>query len=347
MHTILLIQTGGTIGSKTKKNIVNVSKKNFIKSFLLKNIKKKIDYKIYHPINILSENASPNDWNNIIKCIEKNWKNEYSGIIITHGTDTLSYAASALSQYFYNFNKPIIIVSSDKPIEEKNSTGIFNLKAAINFISNIQLPGIYVPYKNPRNNFVSFFIGSRVKQINAYNNELNARFSNTFCVYKKNKFIFIKEKNPSILSIKKNCNSSLLNKKFKFTNKILMINPYPGLNYETYNLNKIKPKAILHTLYHSGTASTKNNYEKKLSLSKFIKKNKSKNIPFYISPLSNKNKNIYESLKILLNLNVRCLEGITVESAYAKLALAYGSFVNEKDRNNFLKKNNFFEKIYF
>ena len=40
MNTILLILTGGTIGSAKKKNIVNVSKNNHLKSYLLKNNKK-------------------------------------------------------------------------------------------------------------------------------------------------------------------------------------------------------------------------------------------------------------------------------------------------------------------
>ena len=347
MNTILLILTGGTIGSEKKRNIVDISENNYLEFFLLKNINKEINYKILQPINILSENAIPSDWNSIVKCIEENWDSDFSGIIITHGTDTLSFTASALSQYFYNFSKPVVLVTSDKPLKEKDATGKTNLKAAINFIIKKQLPGTYVAYKNPKRNFVSFFLGSRVKQINSYDNSLNSRFSGIFCIFKKNKFFFIKRKNPSILSIKKNGNNSKLNSKFRFSNKILIIKPYPGLNYDHYNFNKIKPKAILHTLYHSGTASTRNGSLANVSLEKFIKKNKYRKIPFFISPVSKKNKNIYASLKILLNLNVKCLDGITFETAYAKLGLAYKSFKNEKERNRFLVKNNFFEKISF
>lgn len=346
MKTILLILTGGTIGSEKKKNTINVSKTNYLHSFL-KKTNKEIIFKIVQPINILSENAIPDDWNNIVKSIEENWNNDYSGIIITHGTDTLSFTSSALSQYFYNFNKPVILVSSDKPIKEKNATGKFNLEAAINFILKKNLPGTYVSYKNPKENFVSFYLGSRVKQINSYDNTLNARYSDIFCNFKNNKFQFIKIKNPSILSIKKNGNSYKLNNKFRFSKKILIINPYPGLNYDIYNFNKIKPKAILHTLFHSGTANTRKDTKENFSVEKFIKKNKYKKIPFYITPISKKNKNIYASLKSLLKLNVKCLYGITFETAYAKLALSYKSFKIEKNRNNFLQKNNFFEKINF
>ena len=346
MKTILLILTGGTIGSEKKKYIINVSQKNYLQSFL-KKTSKEVLFKIIQPINILSENAIPDDWNSIVKSIEENWNNDYSGIIITHGTDTLSFTSSALSQYFYNFNKPVILVSSDKPIKEKNATGKKNLEAAINFILKIKLQGTYVSYRNPKESSVSFYLGSRVKQINAYDNVLNARYSGIFCNFKNNKFQFTKKKNPSIFSIKKNGNTNKLNNKFRFSKKILIINPYPGLNYDIYNFNKIKPKAVLHTLYHSGTASTRGDTKENFSLEKFIKKNRHKKIPFYISPISEKNKNIYASLKSLLNLNVKYLDRISFETTYAKLALAYKSFKNEKKRNIFLKKNNFFEKISF
>ena len=346
MKKILIILTGGTIGSEKKGNIINVSKNNSLVSFLLKNSDKKINYKIVQPINILSENAIPEDWNNIVKCVEENWENDFLGIIITHGTDTLSFASAALSQYFSNFNKPVVLVSSDKPLKDRRASGRLNLKAAINFIIKIKLPGVYVPYKNPKKNFVSIFIGSRVKQINSYDNILDTRVSGIFCNFKNNNFIFFKKKNPSKNTIKRNCNSSKLNKNLRFSNNVMIIRPYPGLNYNLYNLNKIKPKAILHELYHSGTTNTRND-KKNLSLVKFIKENNFRNIPFFISPISSKKKNIYASLKHLLKLNVKCLSGITFETAYAKLTLAYESFNNEKKKILFLKKNNFFEKIDF
>ena len=347
MNTILIILTGGTIGSIKKKNIVNVSKSNYLKSFLLNNFSKKINYKIVQPINILSENSIPNDWNHVLKCIEKNWEDDFAGIIITHGTDTLSFAAAAMSQYFYNFNKPIFLVSSDKPINEKNATGRSNLGTAINFISKIHLPGTYVSYKNPKENFVSIFLGTRVKQINSYDNILNSGINELFGYFKNKKFFFNKKENPSFHFIKKNGSSHKLNKEYRFSNKILIIKPYPGLNYNIYNFNKLKPKAILHSLYHSGTASTRIDSKENFSLEKFIKQNKTNKIPFYISPMSIKNKNIYLSLKTLLNLNVEVLNGITLETAYAKLALAYKSFKSKKKINSFLKKDNFFEKISF
>ena len=343
MTKILIVLTGGTIGSEIKDNTVNVTQNIYLEKILNSKFKQ-INFKIIKALNILSENILPTDWNKVIKSIKKNWDDMFDGIIITYGTDTLSYAASAFSQFFYNFNKPVVMISSDKPLKQKNASGKYNIIAAINFINKEKLQGTFVAYKNPNLCFVSFFLGSRVKQISSFNNKLNSILGDDFCKFKTNKFVYTKNNfNPSISNFRKK-KFTKFKEKFFFTNKILCIKTYPGINYKSFNLDKYKPKAILHSLYHSGTASTReqNNY----SLINFIKKCKSKKIDFYISPIC-KRKYIYQSLKTLLKLNVKILDSMSFESSYAKLSLAYGSFSNKKEIEKFLNRNNFFEKNKF
>ena len=74
---------------------------------------------------------------------------------------------------------------------------------------------------------------------------------------------------------------------------------------------------------------------------------KTKKISIFLAPIFKKNKNIYKSLKIILESGAETLEGITFETAYAKLALAYGSFKTKKEIFKFLNKNNAFEKSFF
>ena len=187
-------------------------------------------------------------------------------------------------------------------------------------------------------------MGSRVKQINPFNNKLDSILGGEFCRYQNNKFIYIKNNiNPKLSNFKK-MNFVKFEERFSFSNKILIIKTYPGINYKYFNLNKDKPKAILHSLYHSGTTSIKD--QNNFSLVNFIEKCRSKKIIFYLSPI-NKKKNIYQSLKTLLKLKVKILDGMSFESSYAKLSLAYGSFNSKKKIEKFLNKNNSFEKIKF
>ena len=57
MKKILIILTGGTIGSEVKNNIINVTHNNYLTKILNSNFKK-IKFKIVKPINILSENVN-------------------------------------------------------------------------------------------------------------------------------------------------------------------------------------------------------------------------------------------------------------------------------------------------
>ena len=48
-----------------------------------------------------------------------------------------------------------------------------------------------------------------------------------------------------------------------------MIKPYPGLNYAHFNLENVD--AVLHDLYHSGTACASTQWGENYSLLEFIK----------------------------------------------------------------------------
>lgn len=81
-------------------------------------------------INIDSTNMDPSIWTKIAETIIKN-KDNYDGFVITHGTDTMSYTASALSYALHSFNKPVILTGSQKPLEDIPSDAPNNLINAI------------------------------------------------------------------------------------------------------------------------------------------------------------------------------------------------------------------------
>ena len=88
-------------------------------------------------VNIDSTNIDPSIWTKITKIINEN-KNNYDGFIITHGTDTMAYTASALSYVFHNFNKPIILTGSQKPLEDIPSDAPNNLINSIIVATKIE-----------------------------------------------------------------------------------------------------------------------------------------------------------------------------------------------------------------
>lgn len=102
MKKILVILTGGTIGSKVEGKIINTTAASSYRLLQLYNEKYADDteFEVIQPINILSENLTPVEWGVLCNCLlELNFE-KYQGIIITHGSDTLSYTSALIGTMF-------------------------------------------------------------------------------------------------------------------------------------------------------------------------------------------------------------------------------------------------------
>ena len=111
MHkpAILLIYTGGTIGMV--KDFETGALKAFNFNQLLERIPElqlldcTIDtYSFEDPID--SSDMNPEHWITIAEVVEKNYY-DFDGFVVLHGSDTMSYTASALSFMFQNLTKPV------------------------------------------------------------------------------------------------------------------------------------------------------------------------------------------------------------------------------------------------
>jgi len=76
--------------------------------------------------NVDSTNIEPKFWTVLAKTIKEN-ADKYDGFVITHGTDTMAYTASAISFALSGINKPIIFTGSQKPIFDVPSDATNNL----------------------------------------------------------------------------------------------------------------------------------------------------------------------------------------------------------------------------
>lgn len=131
--TILIIYTGGTIGMKTDEAtgaLVPFDFSGIYEEFpSLKRLKVDIEvFTIKPPID--SSNVSIENWVDIARIIRDKYEN-YDGFVILHGTDTMSYSASALSFMLENLAKPVIFTGSQIPIGILRTDGRENLITAI------------------------------------------------------------------------------------------------------------------------------------------------------------------------------------------------------------------------
>ncbi len=75
-------------------------------------------------------------WKKIAGTIELNY-DKYDGFVILHGTDTMSYSASALSFMLENLGKPVVFTGSQLPI------GMLRTDGKENLITAIEIAGAY------------------------------------------------------------------------------------------------------------------------------------------------------------------------------------------------------------
>ena len=134
---ILLIYTGGTIGMH--RDFTTGALKAFNFSKLLQRIPelKQLDCEIetisfQNPID--SSNMNPSHWAEIAAMIQSNYA-AFDGFVVLHGSDTMSYTASALSFMLENLSKPVILTGSQLPIGDLRTDAKENLITAIQIAS--------------------------------------------------------------------------------------------------------------------------------------------------------------------------------------------------------------------
>ena len=297
---IAVIFTGGTIGSRTNDKWITVDATT--RYDLLKHYEndKDITFEAFSPYNILSENLSANELNMLQNEIKDRLTDNYDGIIVTHGSDTLQYSSTAVEMAFGKSETPILFVSANYPLDNEKSNGYPNFRCAVEFIRSKIASGVFVSYKNDDELVTNIHIPSRILT----HNELNANiysidrtpFAEYNGIFKINNISYPEYSKTEIIN-------------YSTESQILVAHSYPG---QDYSLSLKNTKAILFKTYHSATLNTAN--EKFID---FCKKAKEMNVPMFVSgPESDTN---YESTKIYNDLNINILPYGTFISTYMKL----------------------------
>ena len=165
---ILLIYTGGTIGMSKDPETGALRAFDFdnllIKIPELKLLDCSIETVSFaNPID--SSNMGPEYWIQIAEIIEDNY-NSCDGFVVLHGSDTMSYSASALSFMLEDLAKPVVFTGSQLPIGDLRTDAKENLITSIQVASLqernkpvIKEVSLYFEYK--------LYRGNRTTKINA------------------------------------------------------------------------------------------------------------------------------------------------------------------------------------
>lgn len=336
-NKICVIFTGGTIGSCAHGETVGLRHEST--SVLIEKYKARygnaVQFDELRPLNILSENVQPADLEKMADCVRGVNKDEYDGIILTHGTDTLCFTANLFSQIFCNLQIPLVFVSALYPLDDERSRGVENFAGAVTFIQSVNFGGVFVSFENYNEN-CKIHLASRLVSATQISGEYESILKVHFGEIVNGEFVYNKNPlNPELKQLaeqRKPCPAQ------KLCMDMVTIQAHSLLNFDFYRFTDVKPKAVMVQLYHSGTVCTEG---EEANFKKFLVYCKKVGIPVVIAPIDSSAR-IYESA---LGLPEMCTAAydMSFEMATVKVLLALGS---GESLDKVLNENYFFEKFH-
>ncbi len=300
---ILVIFTGGTIGSTTKGKWTSLDGgTNFalIEGYL-DNHSENIELVTRSPYSILSENITAAQFNLLTHSVLEALGEDFDGIIVTHGTDTLQYSAAALSAALPDLKVPVVLVSSNYPLSYEATNGHINFEAAVEYIKQGKAPCVVAAYKNSRDSFVTYHLGDRIYSHLENDDALYSLGLDPYGKYEKG-VITLYDEAPAPAG---------QNKEVTLVENpgITVITATPADGY-AYALEGVK--AVILRPYHSGTLNTASP-----ALKDFCQKAKEQGVELYT--LSAGLEADYDSTSVFAQYGIKVLPRTTFPTAYMKL----------------------------
>ena len=251
---ILVVFTGGTIGSAPESGAIRPAgekaRKLLLTHFAEERQKaceeyfgRRISFDTACPYEILSENLSGEHLEKLEECIREKGVENYEGIVVTTGTDTLAYSSAAMGYAFADLQTPVVMVSANYPLSDKRSNGFSNFEGALLLILSGGHKGVFCSYDNGDGHFIHY--ATRLLPQMNYSHRVESVMGKIYgrvegMTVRVEKEVLGMEKEPG--TVRLSC-KNLSGKKPAF------IRPYPGIVYTV-------PKGccgILLDTYHSGT----------------------------------------------------------------------------------------------
>lgn len=258
---VLIIYTGGTIGMIQDPHTGELKPFDFnTLTGQIPELKKfdidlsSISFK--RPID--SSNMHPDVWVELANMIKSNY-NKVDGFVILHGSDTMSYTASALSFMLQNLNKPVVLTGSQLPI------GIIRTDGKENLITAIEIAGdknkghsvvkevcIYFEYKLYRGNRT---IKYNSQHFDAFKSPNYPPLAEAGINIDYNHYALFKPKSGKVLTVHT-----------KLDNDIAVLKLFPGISKKiTQSILQTKGiKALIMETFGAGNSTTQEWFIKEL-----------------------------------------------------------------------------------
>lgn len=313
---ILVVFTGGTIGSAPESGTIRPAgekaRKLLLTHFAEERQKaceeyfgRRISFDTACPYEILSENLSGEHLEKLEECIREKGVENYEGIVVATGTDTLAYSSAAMGYAFADMQIPVVMVSANHPLSDKRSNGFSNFEGALLLILSGGHKGVFCSYDNGDGHFIHY--ATRLLPQMNYSHRVESVMGKIYgrvegMTVRVEKEVLGMEKEPG--TVRLSC-KNLSGKKPAF------IRPYPGIVYTV-------PKgccSILLDTYHSGTLPTLGD-----DFQNFMKEAKKQNVLVFAAGVPEGL--VYETVDRMKEAGMIVLPAASPAAMYMKLWMA-------------------------
>ncbi|MBI2583145.1 MAG: Glu-tRNA(Gln) amidotransferase subunit GatD [Candidatus Aenigmarchaeota archaeon] len=340
--TIAILHTGGTIASKLDYRTGAVEPAITDDELLamypelmeLANVRSRIVFQIF------SEDLEPAHWETIAKkAYDEIAEEGCDGVIITHGTDTMYYTASALSFALQNLPVPVLLVASQRSSDRPSSDAGVNLLSAALFIAKGDYAGVGIcMHSSPSDDKCWILEANRCRKMHTSRRDAYRPINSKPLAeidWNARSINFLKE------DYRRRDQKRILQLKAKFSDKVGLLKIYPGFPPDLIDFFAKKYQGLLIEGYAFGqmpvnAVDSKTDHHKIL-LGKIAAL--AKNIPIVVAsqvPYGIANMNVYSTSRDLTKAGV--IEArMPAYSAYVKLCWLLG---NGKRLDDIRKKIN-------
>ena len=171
---ILLLTTGGTIACRPGEEGLEPHRSG-VMAYQIDQLRDFYDIIVQDVMCLDSSNISPEEWQLIARHIFAQ-RSAFDGIVVSHGTDTLAYTASAVTFMLENIDVPVVFTGSQLPLGDILSDGPDNLRTAFAMAAS-GCSGVFVAFDR------KIMLGCRAVKVRASDfsafESVNARYAGT------------------------------------------------------------------------------------------------------------------------------------------------------------------------
>ncbi len=332
-QTISILHTGGTVASKVDYETGGVTA-HFAPEDLVEmvpELEKIANIKTELVSEMMSEDMMFSDYQKILRAIKKHSKSD--GIILTQGTDTLSYTAAALAFAIEEINIPILIVGSQRSSDRGSSDAAMNLICSAEYIIKSGFTGVAIcMHDSTSDDKCAISPATKTRKMHTSRRDAFKTINDT-------PIALIDYKTKNIQQIKAIKKGKALKIADKFEISVGILKTHPNMDPKLFEFYTKNYKAIVLEgtgLGHAPTNLGKDNLKNYTTLKNYIKKGgivavTSQCLYGRVHP------HVYTNLRRLADIGCIFCEDMLPETAFIKLSWLLGSY--PKQAKKLLTKN--------